>query len=131
MNLVNGRWYLDEQDAREYGLDIRASLLNDQIANPETVLRSIFRTVTSQVYGYIHKYSIYTALQDRILAECPSAKDMIKEALLTQLEYITVVGNLAYSVDKDERDARLSPDLLPIFERTIMETGRSILYSGV
>lgn len=131
MNLINGRWYLDEQDAREYGLDIRASLLNDQIANPETVLRSIFRTVTSQVYGYIHEYSIYTALQDRILAKCPSAKDMIKEALLTQLEYITVVGNLAYSVDKDERDARLSPDLLPIFERTIMETGRSILYSGV
>lgn len=127
----NNRIYLTEKAVNDYGINLRERINMLGIDSPETVIKSILRQVTRQVYNYIHSFSIYNELQDWTILNIKSAANIVIDALLIQVEYVTQVGNLSFSMDKSHRELILSSELYDQLSITIPEIGRSIIYSGV
>ena len=131
MTFEDGMYILTEEAVLGYGIDLRAWFAANKATNPETMLHSFLRKASRQVYNFIHKYSVYNELQDKTFTCFFSARKILYEALLLQVEYLANVGNLNNSVDANERAARVSADAVDVLGTTIPEIGRSILYSGV
>lgn len=127
----NNRIYLTEKAVNDYGINLRERINMLGIDSPETVIKSILRQVTRQVYNYIHSFSINNELQDWTILNIKSAANIVIDALLIQVEYVTQVGNLSFSMDKSHRELILSSELYDQLSITIPEIGRSIIYSGV
>lgn len=127
----NNRIYLTEKAVNDYGINLRERINMLGIDSPETVIKSILRQVTRQVYNYIHSFSIHNELQDWTILNIKSAANIVIDALLIQVEYVTQVGNLSFSMDKSHRELILSSELYDQLSITIPEIGRSIIYSGV
>ena len=131
MTFEDGMYILTEEAVLGYGIDLREWFAANKAANPETMLHSFLRKASRQVYNFIHKYSIHNDMQDRAFVCLFSARKILYEALLLQVEYLASVGNQNNSMNADERAARVSADAVDVLSTTIPEIGRSILYSGV
>lgn len=131
MTFEDGMYILTEEAVLGYGIDLREWFAANKAANPETLLNSFLRKASRQIYNFIHKHSVHNYLQDKTFTCFFTARKILYEALLLQVEYLASVGNLANSMNADERAARVSADAVDVLSTTIPEIGRSILYSGV
>lgn len=131
MTFEDGMYVLTEQAVLDYGIDLRAWFANNKATNPENMVHSFLRKASRQIYNFIHKHSVHNAFQDTAFICLFSARKILYEALLNQVEYLASVGNLANSMSADERAARVCDDAKDVLGTTIPELGRSILYTGV
>ncbi len=131
MRYEDGMYVLTEQAVLDYGIDLRAWFAQNKSMNPENMVHSFLKKASRQIYNFIHKHSVHNAAQDKAFECFFSARKILYEALLLQVEYLASVGNLANSMSADERAARVCDDAKDVLGTTIPELGRSILYAGV
>ena len=127
----DGMYVITEQAVLNYGIDLRAWFANNKAMNPENMVQSFLRKASRQIYNFIHKHSVHNALQDKVFECFFSARKILYEALISQVEYLGSVGNLNNSMDANERAARISADAIDVLNTMIPELGHSILYTGV
>lgn len=123
-------YFLTEQCLLNMGIDIRTRLASRKAMSPELLINRLLETVSEQIYGFIHEHSANNAAQDRILAECPSARSIILQAMKRQAIHVLYVGDLYNSVKPEERAAAIDEIAKQILGKPIVEIGRSILYVG-
>lgn len=126
---ATGRYYLTETALIRQGVDLRARL--GRSPSPEYVVNGLLNRATALVYGYIHAHNMNTLEQDRLIAETPSMRDIIYNALLAQALYIIYNGDLSISVKPEERENYMDNTARTELARIMPEYGRNILYSGV
>ena len=126
---ATGRYYLTETALIRQGIDLRSRL--GRSASPEYVINGLLNRTTALVYGYIHGHNINTQKQDALIAETPSMRDIIYNALLAQAVYVVYNGDLSISVKPEERENYMDITARTELARIMPEYGRNILYSGV
>ena len=113
------------------GLDL-AGMINERNGiNPQILIKRFLTDVSDDIYEYIHSHSIYNAEQDYCIAKYPSLRAIIQKAMDQQLMYSRFNGLLGYSANKDQAAARYCPKAIETLNTTVLELGRSILYSGI
>lgn len=110
---------------KELGIDLdrkyRGKSGNSQI---------ILKRVSDLIYAHIHKHNANTLLQDFIIAKTESGRNIVKEAMLNQLLYMSMVGDLSMSSDKAKREIAIDFTSEEALLRVIPEIGTTILYTG-
>lgn len=109
-------------------LSVRVNARKNTDSN--ATIRVMLEQVSTQIYGYIHRHSVDNALQDRVIAKCPSARPIIQRAMLNQLLYYLQVGNLSRSADKEKRALAIDDTAREILLKPVMEIGHSLCYTG-
>jgi hypothetical protein len=123
---MTGHYVLTEKAITERcAIDIRARFEEDRTVNVDAVIRKICRTVSDQIYNFIHDYTIYEQRQDWLIATNPYLRLQIQEAMEYQADYFMANGNLFLSTDNSQQGKeinQMSKDIL-------LNSG--ICYSGV
>lgn len=110
--------------------------------NAENYAKSILDQISLYVYNFIYQHNAQWLFVQKILAKCPSAREVIKEAMKQQVLYFLMNGQIdKYSgVDvrsgraMDLRDLRglsnIDPQTIIILEQPLVETNTSLLFRG-
>lgn len=126
----------------ELNTNLSARLNVKGAENAENYAQSILDQISLQVYNFIYQHNAQWLFVQKILAKCPSAREIIKEAMKQQVLYFLMNGQLdKYSgVDvrnnraMDLRDLRgigaIDPQTIIILEQPLAETRLSLLYRG-
>lgn len=123
---MTGHYVLTEKAIVERcAIDIRARFAEDKTINPEIVINKLCRTVSDQIYSFIHQFSVYNKQQDCMLASNPSLRAVIQRAMEYQAEYILGNGDIYMSLETNHEGKeihRMSKEIL---------INSGICYSGV
>lgn len=123
---LTGHYVLTEKAIVERcAIDIRARLSDNKTISPEIVINKICRTVSDQIYNFIHQYTIYNNRQDCMIATNPNLRAAIQRAMEYQVEYIIGNGDIFMSLDTSDEGKeihRMSKEIL---------INSGICYSGV
>lgn len=128
---LTNMYYLTEEALVRRGIDLRTRLAMTQAPNPEYVINGLLETVSEMIYNYIHEYSHFNSLQDKIINHIEQARSLIYKALLQQAVYMLKVGNLSLSIDDAVRRRAIDQNAKQTLNTTIAEIGRPITYAGV
>lgn len=125
------RYYITEKALLDAGIDLRTRLAARKATNPEGIINSLIKTATRHIYGFIHAHTVNTQGVDRIIANVPSARPIMQEALVIQATYVLYVGDLYNSVKPEDKAAAISEEAVQVLGQLLPEMGRSLLYTGV
>lgn len=125
-----GQYVLTEAALRSRGIDLRADLSATSAVTPESVILTVVNTASDMIYGYIHEFSADNMRQDYFIAQVPSLRRIIFEAMMYQAIYIRRVGNLYLSTDENDRKIAIDEIAKQWLGRTVPELCTSILYVG-
>lgn len=106
-------------------IDIRARLSDNKTVNPEVVINKLCRTVSDQIYTFIHQFSIYNKRQNYLLATMPLLRATVQRAMEYQLEYLLSNGDIFLSLDSNEN----GKEIHKMSKELLINSG--ICYSGV
>ncbi len=108
------------------GNEIQSMLINSNV----TVINSLLDNISSEVYNYVYKHNNTQTLQ-YIIAKCPSAREIIKEAMEKQAIYVFSRGDLGFSTILDETNMSLNKYAKEIIDnQEVIETGVALSYCG-
>ena len=114
----------------QLGIDL-SSMVNERNAiNQQVAVSRILKMVSNQIYNFIHSHCFNTHLRDSVIALCPSARDVIKNALSEQLIYVVMKGDLSRSTDINIRQLAIDENAKAFLMRIIPEVGYCLLYTG-
>ena len=99
-------------------------------ADPSTLPDRILRKISRHVYNYIYAHSQNVDFIERMLATYPPCRDMIREALVAEVDYNLYNGTFWNYVDNDhEYSKNVSVDTNAILGRRL-PNGICVLYQG-
>lgn len=127
---LTGRYILTETAIENNGISLRARLSANRTINPTTVINSLLTRASDMIYNYIHAFNIDNRHQDYLIANIPELRIIIYRAMLQQVEYILMNGDLSRSVDKDKRDIAIDASAKQTLETVIPSLGVPITYIG-
>lgn len=123
---LTGHYVLTEKAIVEKcAIDLRARFADNQTINANIVINKLCRTVSDQIYSFVHDFSIYNKKQDCLIATVPKLRAAVERAMEYQLEYILGNGDIFMSLDGADAGKeihKLSKDIL---------INSGICYSGV
>ena len=120
----------------EYVQNVLGVNLEGQIGTnsgmPATVIiNSLLDNVSSEIYNYIYQHQNTQTVQ-YIIAKCPTARNIIQEAMGKQALYMLYNGDLGFSTNKDENAMSLNRYATQIIDnQEVLETGVTLTYTGV
>ncbi len=109
----------------ELGVD-----LNVKYKGKSGTVPILLKRISDIVYAHIHKHNVNTQMQDFIIAKTKSGREIIKEAMLNQLLYVLMIGDLTMSTDKAKREIAIDFTTEETLLKIIPEIGTTILYTG-
>lgn len=131
-DVATNRYILTEDYALEQlGINLSERVNERNSENAQIAVKRILRTVSNQIYNYIHLHCVNDMLRDVVIAKVPSARAIVQEAMGEQLVYMAMKGDLSRSTDKDKRALYIDENAKNILERQIPELGYSLLYRGI
>lgn len=120
-----------------------ADRLNNRGSNSaEDNASAVLRQISLEMYNFIYKHNSQWLYVQKLLAKCPSARDIIMQAMLQQVAYYLVNGQIDKFSGVDLRNGRamdikdlrgvasIDPQAISILEQPLVETGVSLLYRG-
>lgn len=123
---LTGHYVLTEKAiAERCAIDIRARLSDNKTINPEIVINKVCRTVSDQIYTFIHSFSIHEKRQDCMIATVPQFRSVIQRAMEYQAEFLLANGDLYMSIDNSE----IGKEIHRMSQQILIDSG--ICYSGV
>lgn len=126
-----GQYMLTEKYAiDQLGIDLDTRLNEMNGINPTLFKKRIFRQVSNTVYNYIHDHNTNNTLQDLLIAKLPSMRSLIMEAMGEQFYYMSIVGDVSRSTNKEQRALIIDENCKSVLLRTVPELGTTILYTG-
>ena len=102
----------------------------------------VLSQISLEVYNFIYKHTSQWLYLQKVLAKAPSAREVIKQAMLQQVSYYLVNGQIDKFSGVDLRNGRamdlrdlrglasIDPQTEAILEQPLIETGVSLLYRG-
>lgn len=124
------KYYLTEEALISQGIDIRMRIAEGNSTSPEYIINGFINRVTAVIYAYIHNFNIDNNNQDFLISHIPSARDIIFNALINQAIYMYRNGDLTLSINAEERERAYDDVALSELNKTMPETGYSLLYTG-
>lgn len=121
---------------QEYVQNVLGVNLENQIGtnsgvSATVIINSLLDNISSEVYNYLYMHNNTQTIQF-IIAKCPSAREVIKEAMAKQALYMFYNGDLGFSTIKDEKEMSLNKYAKEILDnQEIIETGVTLTYAGV
>lgn len=134
------KYILTSQAVIDYlGINL-ISELNDinSVASQNKVNWFLYK-VSDLIYSYIYKWNIRNDIQEYIIAKIPSARNIIFKAMLEQVEYMKVNGELATFSGVNITKGQVMPSFASRFicemakdklNTIVKETGYPLTYSG-
>ena len=126
----DGRYYLTENALNNNGINLRKRLESVPGTNAVAVINRLVTIATNQIYNYIHSFNSDNNAQDAIIANTPSMRDIIYRALIAQIEYLLLKGDLTRSTDIKDRQIAIDESAKAELNRVIPELGVPITYAG-
>ena len=133
------RYYLTQQCVlNELNINLGEGLTEPSAERQQEVL-NLLKEISNTVYREIYKCTNQKRVVEYLLAKCPSAREIIKEALLEQVRYFDFNGivEIYAGVDfkkgtksVDFSDRILAPMAKNVLSEELVETGTPVLYSG-
>ncbi len=112
------------------GIDIERRIASNKGVNATAVINQFLKSVSTIVYNYIYSHNTAKALQ-WIIAKCPSARDIIQNAMGEQAKYMLTVGDMSRSTDESKRRMALDIQAKMIIDnQEVEETGAVLSYIG-
>lgn len=111
------------------GIDLQTRLNVRGNANPQAAINGFLDRVSALTYRYLYQFNDNNTI-DRVVSECPSARETIREAMESQTLYMLVRGDLSMSQDEKQRLMWFDETAKTVLSRTIPETGVSLTYQG-
>lgn len=111
------------------GVDITERISANGYISPQKAIERLLDRISVQIYGFCYQHNDSEIIND-IIAYCPSAREIIKEAMTEQFIYFMEVGDLRNSPDENKRKMWLSQGAKDALIKDIKETGTTILYTG-
>ena len=105
------------------GIDIQRRVSGGRAVVNQAVINSMLNTASLHVYNYIFNFNSNRRAQQWIIAKCPSAREIIKDAMAQQLAYLMSVGDLTRSPKEEDRIAYMDMQAKIILDQTVNETG--------
>ena len=124
------RYYLTEKALADSGTDIREMLSANDTVRANTIINNLLVQVSNIIYNYIYSHSAYNERQDYIIANCPSMRRIMLDAMIAQASYLMLVGDPGKTLDESKRTMTVDVQAKEILNTTIRELGISILYGG-
>lgn len=112
------------------GIDIAGRINARNAVNQQAMISRLLRLVSDHVYNFIHEHNVNTEKQDRFIAKVPSLRRIVQEAMEEQFLYVSQVGDLSRSPDKEKRLIYMDEQAKMILGRIVPELGFSILFTG-
>ena len=106
-------------------IDIRARLSDNKTVNPEIVINKLCRTISDEIYEYLHRYSIHNDRQDFMIATNAKLRTVIQRAMEYQADYFLANGDIFLSLDGNERGKEINE----MTKRILLNSG--ICYTGL
>ena len=129
---TSNRYILTEQYALEQlGINLAERVNERNSNNQQIAVKRILRTVSNQIYNYIHLHCVNDCLRDVVIAKVPSARAIVQEAMGEQLVYMALKGDMSRSTEKDKRELFIDENAKNILLRQIPELGYSLLFTGI
>ena len=106
------------------GIDIEKRAGTSTLA--QNMLNNALNRVSTLIYNYIYQFNDSQTI-NYIIATCPSARNIIKDIMGSQVLYTLIVGDLTLSTKADEREAWLDITAKAMIDNTeVAETGRPL-----
>lgn len=123
---TTGHYVLTEKAITDRcAINIRVRFEEDRTVNVDAVINKICRTISDEIYSFIHSYTIYEQRQDWLIAHNPRLRAEIQRAMEYQAEYVIANGNLFLSTESTEEGKELNR----MSKEILINSG--ICYSGV
>lgn len=112
------------------GVNLESQIGTNGGVSATVIINTLLDNISSEVYNYVYAHNNTQTLQ-YIIAKCPSARDIIKEAMSKQALYVFYSGDLGFSTIKDEKDLALNRYAKEIIDnQEVAETGTSLIFTG-
>lgn len=126
-----GHYVLTEKYVIEQlGIDLPSRINERNAINPSALVARFLKQASNMVYNYIHEFNTANCLQDLLIAKIPSLRLLIMEAMGEQFYYLSTVGDVSRSTDKERRAMSIDKNCEAVLLRTVPELGTTILYMG-
>ena len=86
-----------------YGIELLEGINDRGSANTQIAVDAFLRQVSNVIYNFVHSYTVHEQRKDWIIAHDPRMRSVIQKAMGEQLVYMSMVGDLSRSTDKDKR----------------------------
>lgn len=113
----------------ECGINLSQRFNTRGTANSKILINAFLNRISLKLYSFIYTHNNQCALEF-IAAHCASARNILKEAMKSQVMYELLVGDLSMSTDVTKRDLAIDATAKSILLQTVVETGACLLYTG-
>lgn len=128
---LTGQYILTEEATLRDGMQLRARLSRKRDVDPTSIINALCRRVSNIIYNYLHKYSLNNMRQNMIIAQNAECKQIVYRAMLEQLAYLLMNGDLSRSVDIDKRRIAVDQSAKETLDTVIPSLGVPLTYQGV
>lgn len=108
------------------GIDLQSRINSNGAVNGQAIINRVLNTASVHVYNYVFEHNINKRAQEWIIAKCPSAREIVMQAMGEQLAYILTVGDLTRSMKESERMNYMDMQAKSILDQDVYEIGRPL-----
>lgn len=108
------------------GIDLENRINSNGAVNGQAIINRILNTASVHVYNYVFEHNINRRAQEWIIAKCPSAREIVMQAMGEQLAYLLTVGDLTRSTKASERANYMDMQAKSILDQDVCEIGRPL-----
>lgn len=127
---LRGRYVLTEKTLVDNGTDMRKRLTRNRATNAAAIIGRVLRRASDMIYNYIHQFNHDNKRQDMLISTLPSLRIIIQQAMLEQVEYLLMVGDLSRSPDAAKRAVAIDYNARETLDTVVPELNVPITYSG-
>ena len=136
------RYVLTPMAVREHlGVDLDTCLNTRGAADRAAVAPAFLNMISSEIYAYIYSCSTQNDVQEYLAAKHPRARDVIMQAMLEQVSYTLLNGDVSKLSGVDVRKgtvmdrralrtAQIAPVAIDVLSRPLDQATPCLIYGG-
>lgn len=136
------RYVLTPQAVRDHlGVDLETRLNTRGAVDRAAVAPAFLNSVSRELYAYIYSCGVQNAMQEFLAAKHPAARDILFEAMLEQVNYTLLNGDITKLSGVDIRKgtvmdrkalvvAQIDPVAIEILSRPLDAVTPCLIYNG-
>lgn len=141
-NYQSHRYILTAECVRnELNMDLATTLNTRGVIDSGTAVNSFLNQISRDIYAYIYSLNTYNDLQEYLAAKHPRARDFLRDAMLEQVLYVQINGDLTKMSGIDMRKgahidrgylrrASIAPVAEDILSRPLDDDTPALTYRG-
>lgn len=127
---ISRHYILTEDALKINGIQLRERLMRRRGIDASAIINRVLRRASDMIYNYLHRFNNDNNRQDEMIANYPSCRRIIYQAMLDQVEYILINGDLSRSAEEDKRRLAIDENAKEILNTYVPELGVALTYAG-